>query len=135
MFDFPISANPPIGIFFRRTVFITFVHRRMFKTTAHALAPPHRIPAFHMQDWNPITFSSFRPPAVIFLLHPPHPISIVPTEQSPCAFYAWSHNQRPANILLPTDDLPFRCHRHAYCRISPVYHVLIHRSQMTSLLF
>lgn len=70
MFDFPISANPPIGIFFRRTVFITFVHGRMFKTTAHTPAPPHRIPAFHMQGWNPITFSSFRGPAAIFLLHP-----------------------------------------------------------------
>lgn len=123
MFDFPISANPPIGIFFRRTVFITFVHGRMFKTTAHTTVPPHRIPVFHMQSWNPITFSSFRRPAAIFLLHPPHPISIVPIEQSPCAFYAWSHSQQLSNILLSTDDLPFRCHRHAYCHISPVYHV------------
>ena len=93
---------------------------------------------FHPSICKAGTLSLFHPSTDLqqfSLLHPPHPISIVLTEQSPYAFYAWSHSQQPSNILLPTDDLPFRCHRYAYCRISPVYHVLIHRSQMTSLLF
>ena len=66
MFDFSISTKPLIGIFLLKSTFVTLVHGRMFKTTAHTTVPPHRIPTFHMQDWNPITFSSFRRPSAIF---------------------------------------------------------------------